>query len=85
MADMREKRKRSRWVGRVAGRREKRKRSRWIGRVADRREKRYAYVVVDGEFECKQLCGRFRHLWEYDIKMYLKEDRGHQLDLSSTG
>jgi len=41
-------------------------------------------MVVDGKFECKQLCGRFRHMWEDNIKMDLEKDRGHQLDLSGT-
>ena len=43
------------------------------------------FVVVCGKFECKQLCGRFWHIWEGKIKMDLEEDRGNQLDFSGTG
>jgi hypothetical protein len=59
-------------------------RSRQVGHVADVGEKRNVYLVVGGKFECKQLCGRFRHIWGDNIKMDLEEDRKHQLDLSGT-
>ena len=47
-------------------------------------EERIAYVVVGGKFECKQLCGICRHVWEDNITMDLEEDRRHQLDLSGS-
>ena len=40
------------------------------------REKRDVYVVVDGKFECKKLCGRCWHKWDDNIKMDLEEGRG---------
>jgi hypothetical protein len=49
----------------------KSKRSRRVGHVADTGDQKNLYMVLGGEFECKQLCGRFRYIWEDNITMDL--------------
>jgi hypothetical protein len=46
---------------------------RWEGLVAYMGESRSAYRVLVGKPEGERQCGKSRHTWEDNIKMYLKE------------
>ena len=53
---------------------------RWVGNVAHFRRKE-GYRVVGGNPEGERMCEGWRHRWEVDIKMCIKEIGGvHGLD-----
>jgi hypothetical protein len=51
----------------------KTRRMRWTGHVARMGEKRNVYRLLVGKPEGKRPLGRPRHMWIYNIKMYLVE------------
>ena len=51
----------------------KSKRMRWEGHVARVGERMGAYKVLVGKIEGKTQLGRFRHIWEDNIKMDLQD------------
>ena len=51
----------------------KSRKMRWMGHVAHVRESRGVYSILMGNPEGKRPLGRFRHRWEDNIKMDLRE------------
>jgi hypothetical protein len=54
----------------------KSRRMRWAGHVARMGEGRGVYRVLVGRPECKRPLGRPRRMWEDNIKMDLRENKG---------
>jgi len=51
----------------------KSKRMRWVGHVARLGERKRVYIVLVGKSEGKRQLGRYRLIWEDNIKMDLQE------------